>query len=157
VSARQPPDRRLVLLGRALAVAAALSTLCFHSARAADDPPPPAKGEASTPGSSLLFYKLDPFVIPVISRESVVRHLTVVATLHLADADIRNKVRAQLPLLRHAMNASLYEMVSIQRQDGKLPPAAAIKQRLLQVSREVAGKDAVRDVLMESIFERRLQ
>lgn len=85
------------------------------------------------------------------------RHLTVVLTLELSDANKREAVRAELPLLRHALNASLIQLVGIQRADGSLPSVSTMKGRMLDVAREVAGKDVVRDVLMESIYERRLR
>jgi hypothetical protein len=96
-------------------------------------------------------------VIPIMSHEAVTRHFTVIVTLELADENRRDDVRAKLPLLRHALNASLIQLVGIQRADGSLPPIASVKGRMLDVAREVAGRDTVRDVLMESIYERKLR
>ena len=72
-------------------------------------------------------------------------------------ANKREAVRAELPLLLHALNASLIQLVGIQRENGSLPPVSTIKGRMLDVAREVAGKDIVRDALIESIYERRLR
>jgi hypothetical protein len=103
------------------------------------------------------YFHLDAFVIPIMSREAVTRHFTVIVTLELADENMRETVRAKLPLLRHALNASLIQLVGIQRADGSLPPIAAVKGRMLDVAREVTGNDTVHDVLMESIYERKLR
>jgi hypothetical protein len=92
-----------------------------------------------------------------MSREAVMRHLTLVVTLELSDVNRREAVRAKLPLLRHALNASLIQLVGVQRTDGSLPAVGTVKGRMLDVAREVAGTDTVRDVLMESIYERRLK
>jgi hypothetical protein len=96
-------------------------------------------------------------VVPIMTREAVTRHLTIIATLELADANKREAVRVKMPLLLHALNASLLQLVGVQREDGSLPPVSLIKARMLDVAREVAGKDVVRDALIESIYERRLR
>jgi hypothetical protein len=116
-----------------------------------------AHGEGAGTPTGSQYYKLDPFVVPVMTREVVARHLTYVVTLELADDSMRDRIRKNLPRLRHALNTSLIQMVGIQRSDGTLPPVAAVKQRMLDVTREVAGKDTVRDLLMESVYERKLQ
>jgi hypothetical protein len=92
-----------------------------------------------------------------MTREAVTRHLTVIVTLELSGVSQRDNVRGKLPLLRHALNASLIQLVGVQRADGSLPAVVTVKSRLIDVAREVAGKDIVRDVLMESIYERRLK
>lgn len=92
-----------------------------------------------------------------MSREAVIRHLTVIVTLELSDENRRAAVRGKLPLLRHALNASLIQLVGVQRADGSLPAVVTVKSRMLDVAREVTGNEIVRDVLMESIYERRLK
>ena len=92
-----------------------------------------------------------------MSRDAVMRHLTIIVTLELSDVSLREAVRGKLPLLRHALNASLIQLVGVQRADGSLPAVITVKGRMLDVAREVTGEDIVRDVLMESIYERRLK
>jgi hypothetical protein len=92
-----------------------------------------------------------------MSREVVARNLTVVVTLELNDDDKRDGVREKLPRLRHALNTTLLQLVAVQRADNSLPPIASMKRRMLEVTREVTGPGAVRDVLMESVYERRLR
>ena len=113
------------------------------------------KSEGAPEGDQ--YFRLDPFVVPIMSREAVTRHLTIIVTLELGGVNQRDAVRGKLPLLRHALNASLYQLVGIQRSDGSLPAVVTVKSRMLDVAREVAGRDTVRDVLMESIYERRLK
>lgn len=92
-----------------------------------------------------------------MSRDAVMRHLTIIVTLELSGVNQRDAVRGKLPLLRHALNASLYQLIGVQRVDGSLPAVVTVKGRMLDVAREVAGEGTVRDVLMESIYERRLK
>ena len=92
-----------------------------------------------------------------MSRDAVTRHLTLVVTLDLSDEGKRENIRKKLPVLRHALNTSLIQLVGIQRADGSLPSVAALKGRMLDVAREVTGEDIVHDVLLESIYERRLK
>ena len=113
-----------------------------------------ATQEAPTGGQ---YYRLDPFVVPIMGREAVARHLTVAVTLELTDENKRDMVRDKLPLLRHGLNTALYQLVGVQRTDGSLPPLATMKRRMLDVSREVVGPQVVRDVLMESVYERKLK
>jgi len=115
------------------------------------------QGNAHPTPTGSQYYKLEPFVVPVMTRETVARHLTFVVTLELADDSMRDRIRKDLPRLRHALNTSLIQMVGIQRNDGTLPPVAAVKQRMLDVTRDVTGKDTVRDLLMESVYERKLR
>ncbi len=103
------------------------------------------------------YYKLDPFTVPVMSRTAVVRHLTFIVTLELKDDSMRAVVQSRLPILRHALNTALLQLVGVERADGTLPPIAAIKTRMLDVTREVTGPDAVHALLMESVYERRLR
>jgi hypothetical protein len=85
------------------------------------------------------------------------RHLTVIVTLELTSESKRVNVREKLPLLRHAYNTALYQLVTVQRADRSLPPIASVKRRLADVTLEVTGPDIVRDVLLESVYERKLR
>ena len=102
------------------------------------------------------YFRLDPFTVPVMGPDSITRHLTFIVTLELTDDALRDKVRQNLPRLRHAINASLFQLVTVRRDDGSLPPLATVKRRMLEVTKQVAGGDTVRDVLMESVYERRI-
>ncbi len=107
--------------------------------------------------TSRQYFRLEPFTVPVMSRTEVVRHLTFIVTLELRDESKRARVQQRLPILRHALNTALLQMVGVQRADGTLPPLAAVKSRMLAVTREVTGPEVVSSVLMESVFERRLR
>jgi hypothetical protein len=102
------------------------------------------------------YFRLDPFTVPVMGPDSITRHLTFIVTLELTDDGFRDKVRQNLARLRHAINASLFQLVTVRRDDGSLPPPATVKRRMLEVTKQVAGGDTVRDVLMESVYERRI-
>jgi hypothetical protein len=101
-------------------------------------------------------FRLDPFTVPVMGPDSITRHLTFIVTLELTEESLRDRVRQNLPRLRHAINASLFQLVTVRRDDGSLPPLATVKRRMLEVTKQVAGVDTVRDVLMESVYERRI-
>jgi hypothetical protein len=92
-----------------------------------------------------------------MTREVVARNLTVIVTLELKDDGKRDQVRERMPRLRHALNTTLLQLVAVQRADNSLPAIATMKRRMLAVTREVTGPDAVSDVLMESVYERRLR
>ncbi len=145
-------------VARASFLAAALLILpaAVAPARAADPPAKPAAPGAPAPTGSQ-YFKLDPFTIPVMSRTAVVRHLTFIVTLELKEEGMRGRIQSRLPILRHALNTALLQLVGVQRTDGTLPPLAAIKGRMLDVTREVTGPDTVRALLMELVYERRLR
>ena len=152
--ARPLAELRLAgILGRAALIAVALALATGIAPARADEveqaPKPAPEGGQ--------YFKLDPFVVPIVGREAVVRHLTVVATLELADEGKRTRIRERLPLMRHALNTALLQIVGVERKDGSLPPIALIKRRMLDVARDVTGPEVVRDVLMESVYERRLR
>ena len=127
-----------------------------RAAGAAGPPAKPAANGAPMPTGSQ-YFKLDPFTIPVMSHTAVVRHLPFIVTLELKNDSMRAHVQSRLPILRHALNTALLQLVGVERADGTLPPIAAIKSRMLDVTREVTGPDTVRALLMESVYERRLR
>ncbi len=157
--ARPSADAGLRRTFLAAGFAAAALTLAAGLAPAgAADPPPDAHAapNGSVP-SGAQYFKLDPFIVPVMSRTAVVRHLTFIVTLELASVDMRTRVQQRLPILRHALNTALLQLVGVERADGTLPPISAVKERMLQVTREVTGPDTVRALLMELVYERRLR
>jgi hypothetical protein len=122
----------------------------------ADEPAHPDAHGAPMPVGGQ-YFRLDPFTIPVMSHTEVVRHLTFIVTLELRNESMRSRVLQRLPVLRHALNTALLHLVGVERSDGTLPPIAAVKSRMLDVTREVIGPETVRAILMESVYERRLR
>jgi hypothetical protein len=153
-SAFPRPRRRPDRAARWVSIAAFLAVLLsLDPSLAADTPKDVPPGNAASGN----YYRLDPFVVPIMSREVVARNLTVVVTLELNDDGKRDQVREKMPRLRHALNTTLLQLVAVQRADNSLPPIASMKRRMLDVTREVTGPDVVLDVLMESVYERRLR
>jgi len=146
VTARAP---RIALAAATLAAVLAMAPATANESGAAPE------NQRDLPVGSQ-YFRLDPFTVPVMGPDSITRHLTFIVTLELTDDGLRDKVRQNLPRLRHAINASLFQLVTVRRDDGSLPPLATVKRRMLEVTKQVAGGDTVRDVLMESVYERRI-
>jgi hypothetical protein len=146
VTARAP---RIALVAATLAAVLAVAPATANEGAAAPE------NQRDLPVGSQ-YFRLDPFTVPVMGPDSITRHLTFIVTLELTDDALRDKVRQNLPRLRHAINASLFQLVTVRRDDGSLPPLATVKRRMLEVTKQVAGGDTVRDVLMESVYERRI-
>ncbi|HEX9837071.1 MAG TPA: hypothetical protein VGB90_09470 [Alphaproteobacteria bacterium] len=136
-------------------VAATLAAVLAVEPATADEGATAPENQRDLPVGSQ-YFRLDPFTVPVMGPDSITRHLTFIVTLELTDDGLRDKVRQNLPRLRHAINASLFQLVTVRRDDGSLPPLATVKRRMLEVTKQVAGGDTVRDVLMESVYERRI-
>ena len=157
IAARARPWADIRAAIRALAIAALLA-LPVQPSLASE---PKAEANSKVKPIDLVdgtqYFRLDPFVVPIMSRETVTRHFTMILTIELTDDSWRSSVREKLPLLRHALNTAMYQMVSTPRTDGSLPPIASVKRRLVEVTRDVTGRETVRDVLLEAVYERKLR
>lgn len=157
IAARARPwaDIRAAIRALPIAVLLALSIQPSFASESKAEADPKTKPIDTVDGTQ--YFRLDPFVVPILGREAVARHFTMILTIELTEDSGRNSVREKLPLLRHALNTALLQMIGTPRTDGSLPPIASVKRRLVEVTRDVTGQETVRDVLLEAVYERKLR
>lgn len=147
-----------------MALVAFLLALQPGIAAASENKSPAAEGGHGEAGEGdrkaaigVQFFRLDPFVVPVFDRSGVKRHLILMITLELSDERYRSDVRAKMPPMRQAIYSSLYQIFGTNPEAAKSPPLATVKRKVLSISQVLIGKEHVRSVLMESVYDRRLR
>lgn len=111
----------------------------------------------ATANAETKFVMVGKFHIPVIHRNSVDSHLTIMITLGVAGDGgkelIREKRRQLKDAFLHDLSAAAYWP---DIKSGYHLPISALKKRLLALSRDIMGPDIVREVLVTSMIERKL-
>ena len=109
-------------------------------------------------GEKPAFIALDPFIVPVIRGNEIVRHVNLEITLELAPGVAEDDVNEMMTFLRDAFIKRLHGIIGRRhgRREDEGLDMARIKRGLLADSARVLGPDIVRDVLIQSSFERRV-
>ncbi|MDX1482862.1 MAG: hypothetical protein R3229_00140 [Alphaproteobacteria bacterium] len=123
-----------------------------------------APGEKQGPGGALdrflgnqpQFFKLLPFNIPVIRDGRVVNQISFIISIETFGQADKEKVMAARHQLQNVFLRDLYGIVAVRRDDGRSVPIESVKVRLLRLARELVPGDVVKDVLVESAVNIRL-
>ena len=103
--------------------------------------------------AAAVYVDLDPFVIPVIRGNRVVKYLSLSLKLEVAGPKAEAEVKKMMPYLRDAYLTRLHRALS--RGDPDVTyNAERMKRMLLAESEKVLGPDYVRDVLIGTIVEK---
>ncbi|MFA7275713.1 MAG: flagellar basal body-associated FliL family protein [Pseudobdellovibrionaceae bacterium] len=131
-------------------VAALLLTMGFSSVHAYAE-------EGGSEAPKVTYVKLDPLTLPVIDKSGIVQIINVSVTLEVADDLVAKEVEMVTPRLKDAYIQEMYGTLS---RKGALTAEGvlqvnAIKERLSKVTMRVLGADKVKDVLLQSVNQRR--
>lgn len=111
----------------------------------------------ATTNAETKFVAIGQFHVPVIHRNTVDSHLTIIITLGVAGDGGKQLVRANRRQLKdaflHDLSAAAYWP---DIKSGYHLPVTALKERLLALSQDIMGPDIVREVLVTSMIERKL-
>ncbi len=117
------------------------------------DPGPVAEEEAAA-AADPEFLKMETLSVHVIRGGGVRNYIIIDITLELRDADATMLAEQKMPKLRDvfigAMNEYFTNLPSL--KEGL--DVKRIKQRLAESSAKALGKGAVRDILIQGLFER---
>lgn len=111
----------------------------------------PAEGEQANAG--LVYLDMEPFVIPVIREDRVVKYLSLSVKLELAGPAAEAKVKEMMPYVRDAFLTRLHIALS-RGEAGLNADTARLKRQLLAESERVLGTNQVRDVLIGQAVEK---
>ncbi len=103
------------------------------------------------------YYTLRPFTLPLLVKGRVTEHFTLVISMEMANEEARPDLSQRVPRLRDNMYQTLFQMVTFRRRGAPIPDVDMFKDRLLKVALKVAGKDLVKDILVQFVFRKRVQ
>jgi flagellar FliL protein len=116
-------------------------------------------GEAEAPApegehaAGAIFVAMEPFIIPVIQEDRVVKHMSLAVKLEVAGPAAEQKVKEFLPYIRDAFLTKLHTALS--RNDvNQNYDASKLKRQLLAECEKVVGPGVVKDVLIENAVEK---
>lgn len=107
-------------------------------------------------GNQPQFFKLLPFNIPVIRDGRVVNQVSFIISIETFGLADKEKVMAARYRLQDAFLKDLHGVVAIHHGNGRPVLADSIKIRLKRLARQMLGGDVVKDVLIESAVNTRL-
>ncbi len=101
------------------------------------------------------FVKIDPFILPLIRQNKVVRFVTLVITLEMPIEDATLKVELVKPRLMDALFTELHSLFSMKVVRDQGPDSPLIKQRVKLVSERILGPGTVNAVLVQGVSQQR--
>lgn len=118
---------------------------------------PAQKAAKKKPDTPSKFVEMDPLVLPIVTRNGVTQVLSMVVVLEVPDEKAMKSAEHLAPRLKDAFIQDMYGALSHEAvmSDGLLQ-VAPIKERLTRISNRVLGEDAVDDVLIQVIQQRRM-
>jgi len=145
----------LLLLACLIMATIGLSTVTEEAGKAAHEVSEQVR--IATTNAKTKFVAIGKFHVPVIHRNSVDAHLTIMITLGVAGDGGKELIRANQRRLKdaflHDLSAAAYWP---DIKSGYHLPVTALKERLLALSQDIMGPDIVREVLVTSMIERKL-
>jgi len=99
---------------------------------------------------------LDPITLPLFKGGQPERFLTIEMTLICAGNDAMLRVKGQIPRLVDAYIQYLHSLANLRIRPG-FEDLDFVKDRLLNVSAQIAGPGEVRDILFRNAFEKPIQ
>lgn len=108
---------------------------------------------AAAPPSRDHYYELGGFLVPILDQNGIARQIGVDLTLKVAP-DSGNRVSADLPRLQNAITLDLYEFLPRYARGPSEQTRKFVHDRTLNLARNMYGTDAIRDIIVKSIYER---
>ncbi len=116
--------------------------------------PNQAEKEEPPPVIDPIFLELETLSVHVIRGGGVQKYIVLDITLEMRDADARALAEMKMPKLRDVFIGALNEYFTNLPSLKNGLNVSHIKRRLLRHSEKALGKEAVKDVLVQSVFER---
>jgi len=99
------------------------------------------------------FVDIQPIVLPVIERNTVMRQVGIVVTLELAPGEHADVVEPKRRQLTDAFIRELHTLYAWRSGDGRVADEQLIKRRLLVVTDAVLGHGIVHAILVKQLLE----
>ena len=95
--------------------------------------------------------------VPVVGANRVEQIITLVVVLQVEDNAAAERTSSRMPQINDALMTGLYAAIDeglILR--GELVDISAVKQTMLQIAARLLGKDMVKEVMVQTVLQRRL-
>lgn len=113
----------------------------------------PKEPPAAAPRSRDYYYELGAFLVPILDQGGIARQIGVDLSLKVAP-DSGGRVSADLPRLQNAITLDLYEFLPRYSRGPSEETRKLVHDRILNLARNMYGTDAIRDIIVKSIYER---
>ncbi|MEI8394374.1 MAG: hypothetical protein WCF85_06530 [Rhodospirillaceae bacterium] len=126
---------------------------------------PPATSEAAEPAKPTkpepepppVYVRLQPVAIPVIGADHVEQLITMVITLRVADQNAALQISQRMPRVVDSFLTTLYgAMDEGEILNGNLVNIKGVKIKLQTISDQLLGSGVVKEVLVQTVLQRRL-
>jgi len=144
---------------------AAFTFLGGKTAEASVDPKQASKDKEKSESNSskaeidamVVFVKMDPLVLPIISKSGIVQIVNISLTLEVEDAEKAKEIEKFAPRLKDAYIQDMYGALSTKTAmtENGVVEVNIIKKRLHEVTIKVMGNENVRDVLLQAVQQRK--
>ena len=140
----------LLLLGAAGGGYYAYTKYFSHAAEAekpVKPPPPPPP----------VYVRIPPFVVPVVGAERVEQVITMVVSLQVRDQSAADTIQPRMARVTDTFMTTIYGAIDEgEILNGSIVNIAGLKKRLQTICDQLFGKDVVKDVLVQTVLQRRL-
>ncbi|CAK0757864.1 hypothetical protein CCP1ISM_7960002 [Azospirillaceae bacterium] len=101
--------------------------------------------------------RIPPIILPVIGSNRVEQQITLVIMLLVVDQEAAGKFQEKMPWGFDTFFTALYGAIDEGHMlNGPLVNIPAMKQRIMSASAKLVGKGLVKDVLLQTLLQRRL-
>ena len=121
---------------------------------ASAEPAPPPKPPPPPPP---IYVRIPPFAVPVVGADRVEQIITMVVLLHVVDQSAADTVSARMARVSDTFMTTIYG--AIDEGDilkGAIVNVPGLKARLQALSDHLFGPNVVKEVLVQTILQRRL-
>ncbi|MCL4679519.1 MAG: flagellar basal body-associated FliL family protein [Alphaproteobacteria bacterium] len=101
------------------------------------------------------FVELDPLILPILDNSGVNQVVSLVIAIEVPGPSAKDKVKSMSPKLKDAYIQDMYGMLNEHAaMKGGVVQVAVIKERLNVITKDIMGKDTVKEVLLQVVQQR---
>ncbi len=113
------------------------------------------KGDHGKGSGVAEFVELDPLILPIVDNNGVSQVVSIVIALEVPDAHAKDVVKQMTPRLKDAFIQDMYGVLNEHAAlKGGVLQVRMLKERLNEISNNVAGDEMVNDVLLQVVQQR---
>jgi hypothetical protein len=110
---------------------------------------PPAWGDEKNDADPNIYVRLPDFLVPVIQNREIKASYKLSLMIQLTESHYGESVSLLKPRIVDAIILDLYGVFSIIWEPYVHIPLKDLKKRLLRIAQKIAGKSAVKDILVQ--------
>ena len=124
---------------------------------AAKEEPAEVKKPKPPPGPPPSYVRLPPIAVPVVGADRVEQLITFVIVLRVRDVNTSDSVSGRTPRIVDTFMTTLYGAIDEgEILNGSVVDITRVKAKLQAVSDQLFGPDVVKEVLVQTVLQRRL-